>query len=106
VPYFLVQTVHGRNWDETRGIREQEGWAAHAEFMDGLVDDGFVILGGPIGDDQRAAMLAIEASDEDEIRTRFERDPWDPTGVLELGSIERWTIWLDGTGRTAAPGSD
>jgi uncharacterized protein YciI len=106
VPYFLVKTVHGPNWDETRGIREQVDWDAHAEFMDALVDDGFVILGGPIGDDQHAAMLAIEAADEHEIEARFEDDPWSPTGVLELGSIERWTIWLDGTGRIAPVGSD
>ena len=106
MPYFLVKTVHGRSWDETRGIREQEGWDAHAEFMDALVDDGFVILGGPIGEDHGAAMLAIEAADEQEIEARFERDPWHPTGVLEIGAIERWTIWLDGTGRTASVGSD
>ncbi len=106
VPHFLVKTVHGPNWDETRGIREQEGWEAHAEFMDTLVADGFVVLGGPIGNDHRAAMLAIEATDEHEIEARFERDPWKPTGVLEIGTIERWTIWLDGTGRAAAVGSD
>jgi hypothetical protein len=106
MPYFVVKTVHGPNWDETRGIREQEGWDAHAEFMDALVDDGFVILGGPIGDDHHAAMLAIEAKDADEIEGRFERDPWLPTGVLAIGTIEPWTIWLDGTGRTASVGSD
>jgi hypothetical protein len=34
-------------------MREQDDWDAHAGFMDGLVDDGFVLLGGPVGDGMR-----------------------------------------------------
>ena len=34
--------------------------------MDGLVDDGFVFLGGPIGDSDRN-LLVVEATDEQEI---------------------------------------
>ncbi len=107
--FFVVTTVHDANWDRSRGIREQDGWEAHAEFMDGLVDDGFVILGGPIGDGERA-MLVIEATGEDEIHARMADDPWAPTGTLRIGQIERWSLWLDGrnAGRTRArtPGSD
>ena len=44
---FAVRLVHGPNWDPGRPIREQDGWQEHAAFMDGLVDDGFIILGGP-----------------------------------------------------------
>jgi hypothetical protein len=29
-------------------MREQEGWDEHARFMDALVDDGFVLLGGSL----------------------------------------------------------
>jgi len=69
--------------------------------MDQLVDEGFVILGGPIGDGERV-MHAIEAADEQEIRDRFEDDPWTPMGVLRIGMIEPWTIWLDGRQRLPA----
>jgi len=31
-------------------MRAQERWEDHAAFMDGLADDGFIVLGGPLGD--------------------------------------------------------
>ena len=46
---FAVRLVHGSGWDPLRQIRDQDGWSEHAAFMDGLVEDGFIILGGPIG---------------------------------------------------------
>jgi hypothetical protein len=42
---FAVRLVHGPGWDPSRQIREQDGWDEHAAFMDGLVDDGLIILG-------------------------------------------------------------
>jgi uncharacterized protein len=94
VAAFVVTEVSGPSWDASRARREQDGWDEHAAFMDALVDDGFVVLGGPIGDGERV-MLVVEAEDEDEVRRRFARDPWLPAGILEIASIEPWTIWLD-----------
>jgi hypothetical protein len=48
--YFLVERAKGPAWDHTRARREQEGWDANAAFMDALAEEGFVILGGPIGE--------------------------------------------------------
>jgi len=93
VAYFLVTSVWGPSQDPSRGRREQDGWDEHAAFMDGLVEDGFVVLGGPV-DDERA-MLLVEASDEDEVRSRLAEDPWRRTGMLQIGELVRWTIWLD-----------
>ena len=50
---FAVRLVHGPGWDSSRQIRDQDGWDEHAAFMDGLVDDGFIILGGPVGDGEQ-----------------------------------------------------
>ena len=61
--------------------------------MDGLVDDGFVILGGPLADEQRV-VLAIEAASEDAVRATLARDPWSGTH-LEVDAIDAWTIRLD-----------
>jgi uncharacterized protein YciI len=97
MPFFAVTMQKGPNWDDSRERREQDAWDEHAAFMDGLVDDGFLILGGPIGDGERT-MHAIEAADEQEIRARFAEDPWAPTGLLQVGKIESGTIWLDGRG--------
>jgi uncharacterized protein YciI len=94
VAVFAVTEVAGPNWDASRARREQAGWDEHAAFMDALVGDGFVVLGGPIGDGERV-LLVVEAEDEAAVRARFAPDPWLPAGVLEIASIEPWTIWLD-----------
>jgi len=93
--FFALTMIHGPRWDDSRGIREQRAWDEHAAFMDGLVDEGFVILGGPIGDGKQT-MHVIEATDELEVRQRLGEDPWAPMELLEIGSIQPWTIWLDG----------
>jgi uncharacterized protein YciI len=95
MPVFVLTEVSGPNWDAARPRREQVGWDEHAAFMDALVEDGFVVLGGPIGDGERV-LLVVEAADEEEVRARFAADPWLPTGILEIATIEPWTIWLDG----------
>jgi len=59
-------------------MEEQSNWPAHAAFMDGLVDAGFVILGGPLGDEHRV-VHAVEATSEEAVRATLahavERDP-------------------------------
>lgn len=92
---FAVRLIHGPSWDTSRPIRGQEGWYEHAAFMDGLVDDGFVLVGGPVGDGEQT-LHAIEAADESEVRARLNQDPWAEAGLLRIGTIEPWALWLDG----------
>ena len=92
---FAVRQVRGGPWDWSRDMREQEGWDEHARFMDGLVESGFVVLGGPLEGD-REVLLVVDAASEDELRGRFAADPWISNGMLRLGRVERWTILLDG----------
>jgi hypothetical protein len=61
--------------------------------MDGLVDDGFIILGGPLADEYRVAHV-VEADSEEAIRERFGRDPWSGSH-LSVASVDPWTIKLD-----------
>jgi uncharacterized protein YciI len=91
---FAVRLVHGAGWDPVRQIRDQDGWDEHAAFMDGLVDDGFVILGGPVGDGEQT-LHVVQAADENEIKARLAGDPWASAGLLRIGTIERWALWLD-----------
>jgi hypothetical protein len=100
VTYFVVMREQGPAWDGTRGIRQQQGWDEHAAFMDALVDDGFVVLGGPLGDGHRA-LLVVEATDEGAVRASLEPDPWTSAHLLEIGMLEPWTVWMDGPGLTA-----
>jgi uncharacterized protein YciI len=92
---FAVTMVNGPRYDNARSRREQDGWDEHAAFMDELVEDGFVVLGGPIGDGEQV-LVVVQADDEDEVRRRYAEDPWKPMGILEIGEIRPWTIWLDG----------
>jgi uncharacterized protein YciI len=100
--FFALTLVHGPGWDASRGIREQQTWDEHAAFMDGLVDDGFILLGGPVGEGDERTLHAVEAADAREIEARLGEDPWASTGLLRIGAIEPWKIWLDGRHRTAA----
>jgi hypothetical protein len=65
--------------------------------MDALVDEGFVVLGGPLADERRV-VLAVESDDEATVRATLARDPWHGTH-LEIESVDGWTIRLDGRGR-------
>jgi uncharacterized protein YciI len=92
--FLVVLHRSGRQWDPSLPLEEQSDWPAHASFMDGLVDDGFIVLGGPLSDEHRVAH-AVEAESEDAIRATLARDPWCETH-LQIASIDPWTIRLDG----------
>jgi len=92
--FLVILRRSGPQYDLSRPLEEQSGWEAHAAFMDGLVDAGFIVLGGPLADEFRTAH-AIEAESEQAIRATLARDPWSGTHV-EVDSIEPWTIRLDG----------
>jgi hypothetical protein len=92
--FFVVLRRTGPGWDPSLPLEAQVGWDEHAAFMDGLVDDGFVVLGGPLADGRRV-VLAVEAADEAEDRARLAGDPWSGM-LLELDAVEAWTIRLDG----------
>lgn len=63
--------------------------------MDALVEDGFIILGGPLAG-EREIMHAISAPSEDAVRERLAQDNWHENGMLTITSIEPWTVLLDG----------
>ena len=93
--YHAVIRVPGRAWDPGRGTREQDAWDAHARFMDALVADGFVVLGGPLGAGDHRFLLVCDAAGPDAVRARLAADPWSDH-LLEVASVEPWAIWLDG----------
>jgi hypothetical protein len=92
--FLVVLRRSGPEWDPSRPLEEQSGWDEHAAFMDGLVESGFVVLGGPLVDEVRVAH-AVEAGSEEAIRETLARDPWSGTHLV-IDSIEPWTIRLDG----------
>lgn len=91
--YFVVVRDIGPAWDHTLSMSQQKSWTEHAEFMNSLADEGFVVLGGPIGDGKRI-QLVIRAEDENDVVDRLAQDPWGPMRLLGVSSIEPWDILL------------
>ena len=91
--FHVVVRRSGPEYDLSRPLEEQSGWPEHATFMDGLVDAGFIVLGGPLGDEERV-VHAVEAESEDAVRATLARDPWSGTHLV-IDTIDPWTIRLD-----------
>jgi uncharacterized protein YciI len=100
---FVVTMVNGPQWDPAVARREQAGWPEHAEFMDRLLADGTVLLGGPVGDGTDV-LVVVEAADEGQLRSTFAADPWSDR-ILRICRIQPWQLWLDSRPqwRTAVP---
>jgi hypothetical protein len=92
--FHVVVTRSGPEYDLSRSLEEQSGWREHAQFMDGLVDAGFILLGGPLADEYRVVHV-VRAASEDEVRATLARDPWSGTHLV-VDAVDRWTIRLDG----------
>jgi uncharacterized protein YciI len=95
--FHVVLRRAGPEWDATKPLEEQSGWPEHASFMDALVDDGFIVLGGPLSDEHRV-VHAVEAESEAAIRAKLAEDPWSGSHLV-IDTIDPWTIRLDGRER-------
>jgi uncharacterized protein YciI len=95
---FLAFSSVGPNRDSSKGTREQPFWDEHVVFIDRLVDEGFILMGGPLVDEAgmpQGALLIVKAEDENEVREKIKNDPWFERGILNLESVKRWEIFID-----------
>ena len=91
--YFVVIREQGRAWNGSLAMREQDQWPEHVDFINGIADEGFLIVAGPVGDgNPYRAMLVVSADDEGGAAARLEDDPWTTAGVLETKSVEPWNV--------------
>ena len=88
---FAVINTRGPNWNDDKPMEEQGDWRAHADFMNGLLAEGFVLLGGPLTG-TRDVLLIVQAKDEAEIEARLAQDVWVIKGLLSCRQINPW--WL------------
>jgi len=91
---FIVISSAGPNRDPSKGTREQPFWDEHAEFIDRLVAEGFIFMGGPLVDDG-GSLLIVNAQDDNEVREKLKDDLWLKHGILKQESIKRWQIFID-----------
>ena len=91
---FLAISAAGPNRDLSKGTREQPFWDEHAKFIDQLVADGFILMGGPLVD-EGGSLLIFNAEGENEVSEILKNDPWSTHGILKLESVKRWQIFID-----------
>lgn len=93
VRVFAVMRTKGPAWNHAVALEEQDDWRTHAEFMNGLYAEKFVLLGGPL-EGTSNVLLIIRARDENEIRDRLSADSWTTKELLRITQIAPWTIRL------------
>jgi len=90
---FFILRTRGANWDRDRALEEQDGWQVHADFMNGLAQEGFIVLGGPLEGTPNVLLLAMAGS-EDEIRARLAADNWAENDLLRVERVAPWDVRL------------
>ena len=95
--FHVLIRQSGPEFERGKPLEAQSGWREHAVFMNGLVDDGFILLGGPLGGGRVAHV--VEADSEDAVRARLAEDPWSGSHLV-VESVDPWEIRLDALGLT------
>jgi uncharacterized protein YciI len=91
----LFALIHSRGpaWNHAVPMEGQPEWAAHAQFMDQLVDEGFIVVGGPL-EGSSDVLLILRASSAEEVERRLAPDPWRKGGLLVVKQCLPWRIRL------------
>ena len=88
---FAVIRTRGPRWNDDQPMERQEDWRSHADFMNALAANGFVVLGGPLMA-TRDVLLIVRAADEAEVEARLAEDRWTVKDLLRTRQISPW--WL------------
>jgi uncharacterized protein YciI len=91
--FFAVIRTRGPAWQDGLALEQQEGWDAHASFMNALESEGFVVLGGPLLGTHDALIIVLAESPE-EVSERLSADPWVKMELLPTARIAPWEIRL------------
>jgi hypothetical protein len=87
---FAVTRSRGPQWDPDPSMDWQRDWRQHADFMNGLHADGFVLLGGPL-EGTSDILLVVHATIADEITARLADDCWTKNDLLRVSEIVPWS---------------
>ena len=90
---FAVTRSFGPAWNPSLPLEQQQDWRVHADFMNALKTEGFVLLGGPLLGTSEV-LLIIRAGDEEVIRARLAGDCWAVNDLLRITRILPWNLRL------------
>jgi uncharacterized protein YciI len=91
---YAVIREAGPGWQDG-GIYEQPRVDEHADFMNTLAEEGFLLLAGPLAGTEAGRvriLLICNAGSEQDIHRRLADDPWAATDQLVLVSVEPWKL--------------
>src|SRR5437762_14309351 len=72
---YLAISSAGPNRALSKGTREQPFWDEHAAFIDHIVDDSSILMGGPLVDDG-GSLFIFNAEHEIDVREKLKNDQW------------------------------
>jgi uncharacterized protein YciI len=95
---FVAISSAGPNANPLKSTREQLFWDEHVAFIDQLIEEDFILMGGPLVDEAglpHGALLIVNSEDEKKVTEKLKHDPWLERGILKLESVKRWEIFVD-----------
>jgi uncharacterized protein YciI len=90
---FAVIRNRTSKFQSSLSLEEQPAWREHADFMDTLYVEGFVLLVGPL-EGSPDVLIIVRAESPEEIERRFADDPWSVMEILRTTRIAVWTLRL------------
>src|SRR5437899_10943583 len=94
---FAVTRSRGTAWNDSLSLEQQADWRRHADFMNALHAEGFVLLGGPL-EGTSDVLLLIRADDANEIHDRLSADACTSKHLLRIKQLVLWTHRLVSVG--------
>jgi uncharacterized protein YciI len=88
---FVVMLSRGPAWNGSQPLEGQVEWRTHADFMNALHAEGFVLFAGPL-EGTPDVLQIIRAESVEEIGGRLGDDPWARSGLLRVVRIALWDL--------------
>jgi uncharacterized protein YciI len=88
---FVVMLARGPAWNWSEPLDGQAEWRPHADFMNRLHAEGFVLLAGPL-EGASDVLQIVRADSPEQIAVRLGDDPWARDGLLWVVRIAPWDL--------------
>lgn len=99
---FMAIVERAEGWDQAKPPQDQDGFGAHAAYMHGLEDEGFIAMAGLL-QDTFDVLFVLRADSAEEVRERMAQDPWQQDRHTRLARVEEAQFRI-GAPEGTAPG--